>query len=153
MFDTSTDIRTLNSLIATALDSVDGYTEAAKASDTNPYAEMFTARAGERRRVVSQLQTEVVRLGGKPEDDGTVLASAHRTFLDLKAAVFGRDDKAIVNEVERGEDHILHTFEAAMKDEDLSPESRAAVQSAFGSIKTGHDQMRDLKRSMEAARS
>ena len=110
---------------------MDGYIEAAKASDTNPYAEMFTARAGERRRVVSQLQTEVVRLGGKPEDDGTVLASAHRTFLDLKAAVFGRDNTVIVNEVERGEDHILHTFEAAMKDEDLSPEPRAAVQSAF----------------------
>lgn len=81
--------------------------------DTSRYAEMFTARAGERRRIVSQLQTEVVRLGGKPEDDGTILASAHRKFLDLKVVVTGRDDKAIVNEVERGEDHILHTFEAA----------------------------------------
>lgn len=153
MVDTSTDIGTLNLLIATTLDGVVGYTDAAKASDTRRYAEMFTARAGERRKVVSQLQIEVVRLGGKPEDDGTILASAHRNFLDQKAAVTGRDDKAIVNEVERGENHILHTFEAAMKDEDLSLESRAAVHSAFGSIKTSRDQMRDLKRSIEAARS
>lgn len=153
MFDTSTEIRALNSLIATTLDSAAGYTEAAKESDGGRYTDLFTARASERRSVVSQLQGEVVRLGGKPEDDGTVLASAHRTFLDLKAAVTGRDDKAIVNEVERGEDHILHKFEAAMKEDELSPETRAAILTAFGSIKTGHDQMRDLKHAMEATRS
>jgi uncharacterized protein (TIGR02284 family) len=152
MFDSSTDIRTLNSLIATTLDSVDGYTEAAKASDNPRFTEMFTGRANERRGVVTQLQGEVRRLGGNPEDDGTVLASAHRTFLDLKAAVTGRDDKAIVNEVERGEDHILHKFQDALKDEGLSPETKSAIQTAFGSVRTGHDEMRDLKHAMEGSR-
>ena len=151
MFDTSTDIRTLNSLIATTLDSVDGYTEAAKVSENARFADMFTSRASERRSVVTQLQGEVRRLGGNPEDDGTVLASMHRTFLDLKATVTGRDDKAIVNEVERGEDHILHKFQDALKDDDLSPETKTAIQSAFGSVRTGHDQMRDLKHAMEAS--
>ena len=152
MFDSNTDITTLNSLIATTLDSVDGYTEAAKETDSAHFGDMFTARASERRSVVLQLQGEVRRLGGNPEDDGTVLASMHRTFLDLKSIVTGRDDKAIVNEVERGEDHILHKFQDALKDEDLSPETKAAIHSAFGSVRTGHDQMRDLKHSMEASR-
>ncbi|MEP6786350.1 MAG: PA2169 family four-helix-bundle protein [Sphingomonadales bacterium] len=152
MFDSNADIHTLNSLIATTLDSVDGYTEAAKESDNSRFADMFTARASERRSIVTQLQSEVARLGGTPEDDGTVLASMHRTFLGLKAAVTGRDDKAIVNEVERGEDHILHKFQDALKDTDLSSETRAAVQNAFGSVRTGHDQMRDLKHSMEGSR-
>ncbi len=151
MFDSSTDIRTLNSLIATTLDSVDGYTEAAKESENTRFADMFTARASERCGVVAQLQGEVRRLGGNPEDDGTVLASMHRTFLDLKAAVTGRDDKAIVNEVERGEDHILHKFQDALKDDDLSPETKTAIQTAFGSVRTGHDQMRDLKHAMEGS--
>ncbi len=151
MFDSSTDIRTLNSLIATTLDSVDGYTEAAKESENTRFADMFTARASERRSVVAQLQGEVRRLGGNPEDDGTVLASMHRTFLDLKAAVTVRDDKAIVNEVERGEDHILHKFQDALKDDDLSPETKTAIQTAFGSVRTGHDQMRDLKHAMEGS--
>jgi len=113
---------------------------------------MFTARAAERRSVVTQLQSEVRRLGGEPEDDGTVLASMHRSFLDLKSAVTGRDDKAIVNEVERGEDQILHKFQAALEDETLSPETRNAIQNAFGSVRTGHDQMRDLKHAMEGSR-
>ncbi len=151
MFDNSTDIATLNSLIATTLDSADGYAEAAKDSENPKFGDMFTARSSERRSVVAHLQGEVRRLGGDAEDDGTVLASMHRTFLDLKAAVTGRDDKAIVNEVERGEDHILHKFQEALKDEKLSPETRTAIQTAFASVRTGHDQMRDLKHAMEAS--
>ena len=81
-----------------------------------------------------------------------MLASAHRTFLDLQAAVTGRDDKAVVDEVERGEDYIVSKFEPALRDGELAPETRTAIQSAFGSVKTGHDQMRDLKHSMEATR-
>ena len=150
MTETSHDIRTLNGLIATTLDSVDGYTEAAKDAKDSRYAGLFTARADERRQVVIALQGEVTRLGGKPEDDGTILASAHRAFLDLKAAVTGQDDKAIVNEVERGEDHIKAKFEAALKDNDLSPATTTAIATAFGSVRAGHDEMRDLKHALEA---
>ena len=150
MTETSHDIRTLNSLIATTLDSVDGYNEAAKEAGNGRYVQLFTARAAERREVVTALQGEVARLGGNAEDDGTVLAGAHRAFLDLKAAVTGRDDKAIVNEVERGEDHIKAKYEDALKDNDLTPETRAAIERAYGSVRAGHDEMRDLKHTLEA---
>lgn len=149
MTDTSHDIRTLNGLIATTIDSIDGYTEAAKDSENPRHSAMFAARAQERRIVATSLQSEVSRLGGNPEDDGTVLAGAHRVFLDLKAAVTGREDKAIVNEVERGEDHIKAKFEDAMQDADLTPGTKSAIGSAWTSIKTGHDEMRDLKHSLE----
>jgi len=149
MADTSHDIRTLNGLIATTIDSVDGYTEAARDSEDSRFGAMFTSRASERRQVASDLQAEVSRLGGNPEDDGTVLAGAHRVFLDLKSAVTGKDDKAIVNEVERGEDHIKAKYEDAMQDTDLSPQTKSAIGAAWGSVKAGHDQMRNLKHSME----
>ena len=150
MTDTSHDIRTLNGLIATTIDSVDGYRTSAQDVDNPRFAEMFTARAAERSSVVEQLRAEVKRLGGNPEDDGTALAAGHRAFVNLKSAVAGRDDKAIVNEVERGEDHIKAKYEAALKDDDLSPQCRSLVEMAFGSVKSGHDQMRDLKHSLDA---
>jgi len=148
MTDTSHDIRTLNGLIATTIDSVDGYTEAAKDSENQRYTQMFTSRAQERRQVASDLQGEVTRLGGNSEDDGTILAGAHRAFLSLKSAVTGQDDAAIVNEVERGEDHIKAKFEGAMDDHDLSAETRSAIGAAWGSVKSGHDEMRNLKQSL-----
>ena len=150
MTETNHDIRTLNSLIATTIDSIDGYEESAKAVDTGRFAELFRARANERRQVAGQFRGEVTRLGGNPEDDGTLLAGAHRVFLDLKAAVATRDDEAVIAEVERGEDHIKSKFEEALKDDKLSPETRAAVESAFQSVKTGHDQMSALKQGITA---
>lgn len=151
MADSSPDIRTLNSLIATTIDSVDGYTEAAKDSDNQRFGAMFTSRAAERRAVATQLQAEVSRLGGTPEDDGTALAGLHRMFLNLKAAVVAKDDKAIVAEVERGEDHIKAKFEDALKDGTLFPETRAAIEQGYGSVRQGHDEMRDLKHALQAA--
>ena len=149
MTETSHDIRTLNGLIATTLDSVDGYEAAAKDVDNGNFAQRFTARATERRQLVDTLQAEVARQGGNPEDDGTLLAGAHRVFLDLKSAVTGNDDQAIVNEVERGEDHIKAKFEDALKDDDLNPATRSAIGAAWDSVKSGHDEMRDLKHSLE----
>ena len=150
MTETRHDISTLNGLIATTLDSVHGYTDAAADTRNSRYGQMFTARAAERSDVVTALQGEVSRLGGEPEDDGTMLAGAHRAFLGLKAAVTGQDDKAIVNEVERGEDHIKAKFESAIEDKDLSPETRSAVQEAYRSVRAGHDEMRDLKHAKAA---
>ena len=150
MTDTSHDIRTLNGLIATTIDSVDGYRTSARDVQNPRFAELFTARASERSSVAEQLRAEVRKLGGSPEDDGTVLASGHRAFVNLKAAVTGRDDQAIVNEVERGEDHIKAKYEAALKDDTLSPQSRTLVETAFASVKSGHDEMSALKHSLDA---
>jgi uncharacterized protein (TIGR02284 family) len=149
MADSNYDISVLNSLIATTLDSVEGYREAADEIESSRFGQIFTARAQERRDVVTSLQEQVRTLGGNPEDDGTVLAGAHRVFLDLKAKVTGQDDKAIINEVERGEDHIKAKFESALADNDLSPASLAVVRQASQSVRQGHDQMSALKHSME----
>jgi uncharacterized protein (TIGR02284 family) len=150
MTETSHDIRTLNGLIATTLDSADGYDAAAKESESGRFGAIFRARAAERRTVVTALQAEVSRLGGTPQDDGTILAGAHRMFLSLKAAVTGHDDKAVVNAVESGEDHIKAKYEEAITDAGLSPTVKAAIQTAYSSVREGHDQMRDLKHSLEA---
>ncbi|MET0238424.1 MAG: PA2169 family four-helix-bundle protein [Sphingobium sp.] len=149
MSDTSHDISTLNSLIATTLDSYDGYTEAAKNGETGRFSMLFTSRAAERRSIASRLQQEVVSLGGNPEDDGTVLAGVHRVFLNLKSIVTGHDDKAIINEVEAGEDHIKAKFEDAMGDMELSPAVRDLIETSYASVKAGHDEMRDIKHSMQ----
>jgi len=144
------EISTLNTLIATLIDSVTGYEDAAANSDAGRFAEMFRQRANERQQCVDDLRAEVRRLGGNPEDDGSFMGKTHQRFLDLKAAITGRDDKAIVNEVERGEDYLKEKFETALNDGDLSGESREAVQRAFQSVREGHDQMSQLKHGMEA---
>ena len=139
---TDTDVSTLNSLIK-------GFEEAAENVDATRFSSQFREFAQERRQVVTTLQTEVRRLGGNPEDDSSFLAAAHRTFMNLKDAVTGRDDKAIVEEVERGEDYIKEKYQAALSDTDLSPEVRQVIEQAYQSIRRGHDRASQLKHSLQ----
>jgi uncharacterized protein (TIGR02284 family) len=145
---TDSTISTLNGLIKTTLDSMKGFKDAAEDAESTQFSTMFVDFARERSEVATALQAEVRRLGGDPEDDSGFLAAAHRSFMDLKAAFTGKDDKAIIQEVERGEDYIKGKFQAALNDDDLDPSSRTVVERAFQSVKAGHDRASALKHSM-----
>ncbi|HWC55633.1 MAG TPA: PA2169 family four-helix-bundle protein [Sphingomicrobium sp.] len=147
----SEEISTLNTLIATTIDSVTGYENSAKDVDSERFREMFRQRADERQRVVEELRGEVRRLGGNPEDDGSFMGKTHQRFEDLKSAITGGDDKAIINEVERGEDYLKEKFETALNSDALSGDSRAVVERCYQSVRSGHDQMSQLKHGMEAS--
>jgi uncharacterized protein (TIGR02284 family) len=144
------EISTLNTLIATLIDSVTGYEDSAANIDNSRLKELFRDSARERQRVVEELRSEVLRLGGNPEDDGSFLGKTHQRFLDLKAAIAGRDEKAVINETERGEDYLKEKFETALNSGTLSGESRAVVERAYQSVRKGHDQVSSLKHGLEA---
>ena len=59
------------------------------------------------------------------------MGKTHQRFLDLKSAITGSDEKAIVNEVERGEDYLKEKFETALNGGTLSGDCRAAVEQAI----------------------
>lgn len=144
------EIETVNDLIKTTIDSVDGYRTAAEDADSRQFQSIFFERANERQQVADELRQHVRSLGGDPQDDGSILAGAHRTFLNLRDAVTGSDDEAVIAEVERGEDHIKAKFEAALEDSNLGTETRTLISQCYESVKSGHDQMRDLKHGMSA---
>ena len=150
MTERQSEISTLNTLTTTLIDSVTGFEDAASNLDgESRLKELFRERASERNRVVEELRSEVRRLGGNPEDDGSFLGKSHQRFLDLKSVVMGRDEKAIINEVERGEDYLKEKFETALEGDTLSGESRAVVERAYQSVRSGHDQVSALKHGFE----
>ncbi|MEO7635880.1 MAG: PA2169 family four-helix-bundle protein [Sphingomicrobium sp.] len=149
--DHSAEITTLNTLTATLIDSVKGYENSAKDIQSEQFREIFRQRADERQQSVEQLRGEIRKLGGDPDDNGSFLGSMHQRFEDLKAAISGNDDKAIINEVERGEDYLKEKFETALGSDTLSSDSRTVVEQAFQSVKSGHDQMSQIKHSLEAS--
>jgi uncharacterized protein (TIGR02284 family) len=145
----SDEISTLNTLIATTIDSINGYENSAKDVDNERFREIFRSRADERQRVVEDLRAEVRRLGGDPEEDGSFMGKMHQRFEDLKSAMTGGDDKAIIDEVERGEDYLKDKFETALDSDALTGESRSVVERCYQAVRSGHDQMSDLKHGME----
>jgi uncharacterized protein (TIGR02284 family) len=138
----------LNGLIKTTLDSVGGYQEAAENADNSRFKGMFAERAMKREQLALELQEEVRALGGDPQRDQGMLGKAHNKFVDLKNALTGGSDKAVIDEVERGEDHIKEKFEDALEDDDLPPAVRTKVARAYESIKADHAEVSRIKHTL-----
>lgn len=149
--DNSHDIDIINTLIATTLDSVKGYRDAAERSDNSTHEQFFRQMSEERSRVASDLQSHVRSLGGDPETESSTAGAAHRGWLDLKDKVTGRDEEAIVSEVERGEDYIKEKFENAIADDELGAATRGTLEKCFESIRKGHERASQMKHAMEGA--
>ena len=150
MFENSSDNSAVNDLIKVTIDSADGYRKAAEAAENHAFKAIFLQRAAERDGIVEDMQGFVRAQGETAEDDGSMAAGLHRIFLDLRDVVSGRDDKAIIAEVERGEDYIKAKYEKAQADADLSADVRELIRHAYIKVKAGHDQMRDLKHGMQS---
>ena len=136
--DKQHDIKVLNSLIETTIDSALGFEESAADVENRRFAAQFRQFAGARRKVVDDLQAQVRRLGGTPQEDGSVKAAAHRRWVDFKNAITGASDAAVFSEVSNGETYIRSKYETALEDKDLSSESRAVIEEGFGSVRAGH---------------
>ena len=150
MFGKTDDLTIIKTLTSTLNDSVKGYRDAAEHTRSPQYKELFTDLGGKREQVAFDLQAEIARLGGDADTDGTIAGSLHQAWLDLKSAVTGHNDKAIINEVERGEDYLKEKFEAALKTDTLTGETRAAIERAWTSVREGHDTVSTLKHALEA---
>lgn len=147
----SHDIKVLNGLAEGAIDSADGYAEAAAETDDARYRALFQRRSEDRRRVASDLQAVVRSLGGQAEDEGSILAKAQRAFMDIRHALL-RDEAAVVGSVEGGEAHLQTRFDHALADAALSATTRETIRRAYAAVKTGHDEMHALRRSLEGQR-
>ena len=145
------DVTILNSLIETTIDSVDGYRHSAGEAASTTFTDLFRQRAQEREQVVARLRARVVELGGTPEEEGGLLAKAHRQFLSLRDAVTGRDDKAVVAEVDRGESYLNGKWEAALADKEVSPETQRLLRECYQSVRSGHDQWEQINKGIAAS--
>ena len=147
--DNAHDISVLNTLIQTTIDSAKGFADACEEDTNAQHRRFFSQMADERSRCVTQLQSQVTALGGEPEDSSSFAAAAHRGYMDLKQAVMGNSDEAIVEEVERGEDYLKAKYEAALQDGELSPATRQVIEQAYQSVRKGHDTASSMKHQME----
>ena len=136
-------ISTLNNLIETLKDGKNGFeTAAADVKDTKVKT-IFLECAQERSRMAGELQAEVSRRGGTPEQSGSASAAAHRGWMNLKSAL-GGGEKAILDEAERGEDVAVKSYEKALKS-DLPADVANVVQRQYSQVKQAHDRVRDLR--------
>ena len=137
-------ISVLNNLIETCKDGEQGFATAAEGVASGEIKSKFQGYARQRSEMARELQNEVRRLGGDPEKAGSVAGAVHRGWMNIKSAVSGSDEHAIVAEAERGEDSAKSAYEDALR-ETLPPSAETVVRQQAGRIRQAHDDVRALR--------
>ncbi|MBM3111421.1 ferritin-like domain-containing protein [Pseudomonas arcuscaelestis] len=151
MTDTHKDvISVLNELIEYSKDGEKGFKTSAEDVKNPELKTYFLQRAGECASAASELQHQVRALGGDPEISTSVSGDLHRTWVNIKSALTGKDEEAVLNEVERGEDHALKAYKDAL--EKLGKlhmvpgnEVYAMVERQYHGVQRNHDQVKVLR--------
>jgi len=137
-------ISTLNGLIETCKDGQNGFKEAAEGVERSDLKSLFYEFSQQRAQFAGELQSLVQTLGGDPENSGSVAAAIHRGWINIKSAVTGKDDGAILNECERGEDSAKNTYRDALK-EPLPANVMETVQTQYTAVQSAHDRIKALR--------
>jgi uncharacterized protein (TIGR02284 family) len=134
----------LKDLIATSKDGERGFALAAKDNQEPGVADLLKDGEESCRVAVSELQDQVLLLGGATDESGTVKALAYRGWINFNAVPISRDTKLILEECERGEDYARSRYEAAMKLE-LPESARVIVERQYQRVIDIHGRLRLLR--------
>lgn len=134
----------LNDLIETSFDGEKGFAKAAEDAHDDELKTLFTQCAQRCREGIVELQSHVQSQGGRPDNSGTAAGALHRGWLSVKEAFSKRDDKAILEECERGEDFAKAAYKKALA-KDLPADIRAVVERQYQGVIANHDRVRDLR--------
>lgn len=138
----------LNDLIQINHDRVEGYKKAIdelKDEDAD-LKTLFSRYVNESRNYAQELTTEVSRLGGDPADGTTNSGKVYRVWMDLKAAIAGKDRQTILNNCEFGEDAAQKAYDTALNaDVNFEPSIREVIVRQKATLKSGHDEVKRLR--------
>ena len=138
-------ISTLNGLIETCKDGQEGFKEAAEGVERSDLKSLFYEFSQQRAQFAGELQSLVQQLGGDPEKSGSVAGAMHRGWINIKSAVTGKDDGAILNECERGEDSAKSAYKDALEDKPLPANVTETIQTQYQAILSAHDRIKALR--------
>jgi uncharacterized protein (TIGR02284 family) len=138
-------ITTLNNLIVTCRDGEAGFKTAAKGIGDPQIRLILGQCARQRADFATALQYEVRVRGGNPETGGSVSGALNRGWLDIKAAVLGADEGAIISECERGEDLAIAAYKDALNSS-LPTDLASLIKHQYGLVSASHHRIRSLEK-------
>ena len=135
----------IDNLIQTLKDGREGFKQAAESVSNPNLKSLFRDYSQQRSRFATALQSEARRHGKTdPETSSSATGALPRDWINLKSAITGGDEHAILAECERGEDSAVEEYKKALED-GLTPSAQDFVSRQFAEIKAAHDQIKSLR--------
>lgn len=137
-------IDTLQDLAECSLDGEYGFKACAEQATSAELKSIFTQRAHDCRRGAQELNDCIRRLGGSVEEHGSAAGAVHRGWVAAKATLSTYDDKAVLEEAERGEDNAKARYTKALK-KPLPADVKMIVERQMQGVQRNHDQVKSLR--------
>ena len=135
----------LNHLVEVCRNGQHGFRQAAERT-TDPHLQAVLAEyASQREQFAAQLRYQVSRLGGRPEDNGTVAGAVHRGWMNVRNAMSSDGERALIRECERGERFALASYKLALQ-HDLHPDAADIVRDQQSQIEIAYRALQDLQK-------
>ena len=141
----------LQDLVECCKDGEYGFRECAEQAKRQDLKSLFLQRADACRQGADELNQQIRSLGGSPETSGSAGGALHRGWVSVKAALTTYDDKAVLEECERGEDNALARYRKALK-QPLPDHIKQLVERQSQGVQRNHDQIKMLRDQERAAR-
>jgi len=140
----------LNSLIEINNDRIEGYEKASKETEENDLRSLFASFINTSQKCRHELIEEVRFLGGTPAEGTKISGKFFRAWMDVKAAITGRDRKNILDSCEYGEDAAVDTYDEVIEDfgdisQGTSSPLNALLMKQRNLIKADHDRVKSLR--------
>jgi uncharacterized protein (TIGR02284 family) len=137
-------IDVLQDLAECSLDGEYGFRECAEQAKREDLKSMFMQHAEECRRAAQELNEQIRLLGGSVEEHGSASGAVHRGWVSVKTALTSMDDKAVLEEAERGEDNAKARYRKALKSA-LPAGVKLIVERQMQGVERNHDQVKMLR--------
>jgi len=138
-------VKLLNALVVINNDRIEGYERAAKETEDGDLKNIFTSMANESHKYKAELLAQVIGLDGEPAEGTTNSGKIFRAWMDVKAALTGKDRKAILSSCEFGEDAALEVYNEALESDELTGEARTIVTAQKESILRSHNAIKAMR--------
>lgn len=134
----------LKDLVECCKDGEYGFRECAEQASREDLKSTFLRRADDCRRGAQELNQLLRELGATPEDGGSAMGAMHRGWVSIKSKLTTYDDKAVLEEAERGEDNAKARYTKALQ-KNLPSTVRMVVERQFQGVQRNHDQVKMLR--------
>ncbi|GAB3308756.1 PA2169 family four-helix-bundle protein [Hymenobacter humi] len=138
---TETTARAYNDLVEINKTGAKGYQEAAEGV-SNPQLKSELSRLSQQRaKFASELTQRASQYGLSIQNDNTVeglltdaAAAVHHGWINLKSAITGQNDSAILGECETGDSVALKAYETALQSTNLPTEAKSLIEQQHSQV-------------------
>lgn len=110
-------IDSLNELVEINNDRIQGYERAIAENKDEELDYLFITMASHSKTNKSDLSREIHLLGGEATESTKTSGKLFRLWMDIKAALTGKDKQEILSSCEFGENAAIETYEQVLKDD------------------------------------